>query len=173
MKVRVLHEAGFEEAMLGLSLSYGQEPHDMPPVAEKLLKKGGSHVKFLESINVWLDITAPRYWWAQADTYRIGTTKQSGSTMHTMTKRELTQDDFQGGIQVKALLDALNLHIRAKDWYWAKRHLPESFLQRRVVATNYKVLRHIIGQRLHHKLPEWQEFCLAVHDGVGFPEYLE
>lgn len=173
MKVHVLSEAGWQEAMLGLSLSYNQDPGDMPAVAEKLLAKGGSHIKYLESISVWLDITAPRYWWQQFDTYRVGVTKQSESTMHTIIKHVLTDADFEGGIALKDLLDALNWHIHARDWIWVKRHLPESFLQRRVVATNYKVLRHMIEQRKHHKLAEWHLFCSSVQGQVDHPKYLE
>ncbi len=76
MKTKLLHEHGSQEALLGLSLSYDSEPNIK--VANQLAHKQGGHNKFLESIVVWLDITAPRYWWQEFDTYRIGITKQSG-----------------------------------------------------------------------------------------------
>jgi len=170
MKVAILKEAGYEEALLGLSLSYNKKPD--PVVARKLAFKGDGHNKFLESIVVWLDVTAAREWWQQEATYRVGITRQSESTMHTITKRELGQSDFEGGIQSQALLDQLNLHIRANDWRWTKRHLPESFLQRRIVCANYMTLQRMIRQRSNHRLPEWNIFVLAVLGQVRHPELL-
>ena len=89
MDVQIMAECGVVEAMVGLSLSYGvgKSYEEMLEVAKKLYNKDGGHNKFLESIVVWLNIDAPRYWWQQFDTYRVGTTKQSGSTMHTIMKR--------------------------------------------------------------------------------------
>ena len=183
MKVVVLSEAGYDEAMLGLSRSYNKPLHDMPKVAEKLYRKDGGHNKFLESIMVWLDITAPRYWWQQIDTYRApqdgedgfqptGITKQSESTMHTLLQRELSQDDFEVGIP-SDLLFIVNTIIRQKDWYLAKRVLPESFLQSRVVCTNYKAIRNIIKQRCTHKLPEWRIFIDSLMRQLQYQEFLE
>jgi hypothetical protein len=157
--------------MLGLSLSYNQPVAKMPAVAARLLPRGGSHVKFLESIAVWLDITAPRYWWQQFDTYRIGITKQSESTMHTLLKRPLVQADLERPIP-ETVLDALNERIAAKRFDEVKALLPEGFLQRRIVCTNYKALRHIVGQRHDHRLAEWQTFIRAVLEQVEHPEYL-
>jgi len=65
MKVTILREAGYEEALLGLSLSYGQPVEEMPQVASILYRKDDSESKFLRQICIWLDITAPRYWWQQ------------------------------------------------------------------------------------------------------------
>ena len=80
MHVRILEEHGHDSALLGLSLSYDQTPERMPAVAERLRFRGDGHNKFLESILVWLDVTAPRYFWQQFDTYRVGVTKQRQST---------------------------------------------------------------------------------------------
>ena len=158
MKVTIIKEAGYEEALLGLSLSYNKDPKNMRSVAMKLSSRDGGHNKFLESIVLWLDITAPRYWWQQFDTYRVGVTKQSESTMHTVLKRKLTQEDFEGPILTDTL-EALNQLIADKDFGRLKNELPEGFLQRRIVCLNYKVIRHIIRQRRTHRLPEWQMFC--------------
>jgi len=144
----------------------------MAGVARKLLPKGGSHIKFLESVVVWLGITAPRYWWQQFDTYRVGMTKQSGSTMHTLMARPLTQEDFEEGIP-SAVLNAVNVAIVAKDFRLAKVILPESFLQQRQLCTNYKELRHIVGQRHNHRLPEWQFFVEEILRQAERPTYLE
>ena len=171
MQVRVLEEAGHRWAMLGLSLSYNQPIEKMPAVAAKLLPKGDSHVKFLESIVVWLDVTAPRYWWQQFDTYRVGVTKQSESTMHTLLKRPLAQGDFERPIP-ETTLHLLNDLIAKKRFDEVKTLLPEGFLQRRVVRANYKTLRHIVGQRHDHCLPEWQAFIQEVLAQVEHPAYL-
>lgn len=157
MKVKILSEHGYEQSLLGLSLSYNQPVENMPKVANRLYELGDGHNKFLESIVVWIDVTAPRYFWQQFDTYRIGITKQSESTMHTILKNGLTQDNFEGRISVQFLFE-LNASIVNKDFVRIKRHLPESFLQRRIICTNYKTIRHIIRQRSTHKLQEWQAF---------------
>ena len=183
MKVIILNEAGYDEAMLGLSLSYGQLPEDMPAVATKLLPLGGSHVKFLESIIVWLDIDAPLYWWKQADTYRApqgdpehlsvpsGVSKQSESTMHTILKRPLELSDFTRPIPLQTL-NRLNGLIEDKLFDQLNAELPNGFLQRRVVTTNYKVLRNMIEQRRNHRLAEWQTFISEVSSQVKHPELL-
>ena len=171
MQVIVMKESGWVPALTGLALSYDKDYRDMWPVADKLAQKDGGHNKFLESVCVWIDITAPRYWWQQFDTYRAGVTKQSGSTMHTLMRREVTQEDFEGEIP-QAIIDSVNKAINAKAFEVVKRILPEGFLQRRVVCTNYKALRGIVAQRLSHRLPEWQTFCEAILAGVDRPEYI-
>ena len=171
MIVRVLHECGYEQAMLGLSLSFDKPVGDMPKVAEKMYCKEGGHNKFLESIVVWLDVTAPRYWWQQMDTYRTGVTKQSESTMHTMMKRELTQDDFQLPLHT-GILTWINMLIRQKQFDKLKATLPEGFLQRRILCTNYQTLRRIIKQRRDHRLKEWQYFIEEIMDQLHHQEFL-
>ena len=108
--VRVLKESGFYEALFGLSLSFdvispevitgesnllsNEKFLKMQKVAQTLAFKGGGHNKFLESMQVWLLIRGSLSFWKQFDTYRVGTTKQSESTMHTLRKRVLTENDF-------------------------------------------------------------------------------
>jgi hypothetical protein len=167
----VLREAGYEEALLGLSLSFNQPVDKMEPVATRLCHKDGGHNKFLETLAVWLDVTAPRYWWQQFDTYRVGMTKQSESTMHTLLRRPLTQDDFEGEIH-PATVDRLNALIATKEFDQVKRELPEAFLQRRIVCTNYKTLRHMLVQRASHRLSEWQAFIGAVLHQLARPDLL-
>lgn len=191
MKVLVIEEAGYVPAIFGLGFSFGLtselefndfkgEDYIINPeslynrcqkVFNKLAFKDGGHNKALESIQVWLDIKAPRYWWQEFDTYRVGTTKQSESTIHTMTKRALEYNDFEG-VLPRACLREVNEAIAAKDWLEAKKRLPESFKQRRIVNTNYKVLRNIILQRKKHKLKLWQDFIQDVLDQIQHPELL-
>lgn len=93
MRALVLNEAGYEEAMVGISLSWASNPGRAKEIAPKLAHKQGGHNKFLESMMMWLDVDAPRYWWQEFDTYRVGVSKQSESTMHTITKRTLGPGD--------------------------------------------------------------------------------
>ncbi len=172
MKVRILEEHGYDAALLGLSLSYDQPSERMASVASRLRFRGDGHNKFLESIVAWLDVTAPRYFWQQFDTYRIGVSKQSQSTMHTMTARSLRQEDFSHPVPNEHL-EHLNRGIAAADWERVKRDLPESFLQRRIVCINYMALQRIVRQRRSHRLAEWPMFVEQVLAGVDHPELLE
>ncbi|MDD4904142.1 MAG: hypothetical protein PHV11_02635 [Candidatus Bipolaricaulis sp.] len=172
MNVTVLEEHGYASALLGLSLSYRQDPERMSAVARRLCSLGEGHNKYLESIVVWLDMTAPRYFWQQFDTYRIGVTKQSESTMHTLTSRPLGQDDFARPVPDEYLA-YLNDRIATGDWEGVKAGIPESFQQRRVVCLNYMVLRRMIRQRRTHRLPEWPEFVEHVLASVEHAELLE
>jgi len=171
MKVKLISEYGHYAAMLGLSLSYNSDLSKMPRRAELLASKDGGHNKFLESVIVWLDVTAPRYWWQQFDTYRVGVTKQSESTMHTLTSRPLTADDFECGMDLSSIPELLEA-ISIKDWKTAKRLLPESFLQRRIVTTSYKTLRHVYHQRKNHRLEEWQFFLNSVVEQLAHPNWI-
>lgn len=172
MNVKVLEEAGHAEALLGISLSFNSDIDRMWDRAERLAPLDGGHNKFLEAICVWLDIDAPRYWWSQFDTYRIGVTKQSESTMHTLTKRELEQGDFETPIN-PIVLGVVNGYIRDRNLVEAKAHLPEAFIQRRIVCTNYKSLRGVVKQRANHKLPEWQVLIQELEKQLDYPEYFK
>lgn len=171
MFVRVLNECGYDEAMAGLALSYNRGIDEMPAVALKLCGLDRGHNKFLESVIVWFLVQAPRDWWQQFDTYRVGVTKQSQSTMHTLMQRDLTQSDFERPIYA-ATLERLNELRRSGDFVQLKTELPEGFLQTRVVCANYKSLRNIILQRESHKLAEWHQFIADVKAGVAHPELL-
>jgi hypothetical protein len=171
MDVRVLRECGYEEAGLGLSLSFMKDPDAMGPVMRRLCARDGGHNKFLESIMLWMDVTAPRHFWQQFDTYRIGITKQSGSTMHTLLRAPLSQSDFEAPLPIETLA-RLNELVSAGDLVRLKNELPEGFLQRRVVCTNYKVLRTMVAQRRTHRSPCWRVFCDAVVRQAEHPEFL-
>lgn len=159
MKVTIIEEHGFESAMKGLARSFNQDPSKMPKVALNLSPKDLGHNKFLESIVVWIDIDAPRFWWSEFDTYRVGMTKQSDSTMHTLKRQPLTQENFEYKID-ELYLNHLNKMIDANlEIDIIKNALPDGFIQGRTICTNYKVLRNIILQRRNHKLPQWRFFC--------------
>ena len=171
MEVNVLNEAGYNEALYGLSLSYNRNIGSMPRVAERLAKYDNGENKFLESIVIWLDVRAPRYWWQQFDTYRVGITKQSESTMHTLMKRHLSDADFSGTMKLDHI-SWLNSLIDKRDFQRLKENLPEGFMQRRVVCMNYKALRHIYSQRYDHRLHEWREFLDGVLEHIEHPEFI-
>lgn len=155
MKVSILEVAGEGPAMLGLSLSRKRPIDEMPAVARRLARKDKGHNKFLEFIAVYLDVTAPRNWWQQFATYRVGTSGQSESTMYTLMGDGVTQDDFELPIPDPILVELSNL-IEEGDLLKVKNALPEGFLQRRIIKTDVKTLRRIWLQRRRHKLPQWQ-----------------
>lgn len=181
MRARLIEEAGYLPAIFGLGLSHNKTTRDeyhstewakehMAEVAKRLAFKDGGHNKFLESITIWLDVDAPRYWWQEADTYRL-TSKQSASTMHTITKSNISPLNFEDDIPRHILME-LNWYIKNQDWQKAKSILPESFLQRRIWKLDYKTLRNIILQRRNHKLKLWQQFIKEVLAQIKHPELL-
>lgn len=184
MKVTVLEECGQQWALRGMAYSYKDRALDVDewwisqyPKAIKraplLASKDGGHNKFLESITVYLDIEAPRSFWQEFDTYRVGTTKQSESTMHTLAKRGPLPEDFEDGIH-PVMFDAFCkvYELIKHDITQLKENLPEGFLQRRVVCTNYKVLRNIINQREGHRYKRWNEFKEQLLPQLMCKEYL-
>ena len=138
-------------------------------LAKKLIKSGPEHRKFLRMIHVQADVTAPRFWWQEFETYKYVETNSS-STMHLITKRYLRDDDFScdGGMGVN--YDGLNILIQKykettdadmKELYFRtiKQRLPESYNQLRTIDTNYEALLSMYWQRHIHRLTEWKTFC--------------
>lgn len=168
MIVKVLREAGYEEAMLGLSLSHHQPIGKMPRVAEKI-KDIDIENKFLEFIDVWVDVTAPFSWWKQADTYRM-TVKQSDSMMHNIHKAPITQSDFNRPIPENYLV-FLNLPEIQRDIDAIQDYMPAGYLQRRIWKLNYKNIRWILMGRTKHRLKTWREvFCVEMKNQLEHPE---
>ena len=158
LKTIVLKEAGHDEAALGFSLSYNSTVERAKALFPSFAFKQGGENKFLESIVIWLDVTAPRFWWQEIDTYRTGMSKQSESTMHTLKKQKLTQDSFEYNIpdlMLEMLEDATTSEASIES---IKNILPEGFLQRRIICTNYKTIQYIYNQRKNHRLPQWHDF---------------
>lgn len=154
---------------------------------EKLVKGGPVHAKFRRMITVYVDITAPLYWWKEFDTYKVGTVANSCSTMHKIHEKEFTMDDFscehltEGSINLlKDIICELNRYRSfynrydeldnknftngpitcKKDLWWQMiQLLPSSYNQKRTVMLNYEVLANIYEWRKNHKLDEWRSFC--------------
>lgn len=172
IKTEVLLEAGFTQAMIGLSLNKKQPVEAMPGVADKLAHRDGGHNKFLEHMMVWVNITAPRFWWQEFDTYRVGVSKQSESTMHTIiSDGELTHKHFDADISLHQL-EYLNYLIKQDELVKVKQQIPEGFLQKREVILSYKVLRHIKKQRTNHTLPHWNKFLMDLKAQLKFPNFI-
>lgn len=149
---------------------------------------GPVHAKYRRMIVVYVDITAPLYWWKEFDTYKVGTVSNSCSTMHKIADKEFTLEDFScehlmedsafafpfgGGWRgldavevLKCTIEALNnarkryLETKDKKYWWQMiQLLPSSYNQRRTEMMNYEVLANIYKWRKNHKLDEWREFC--------------
>lgn len=155
-------------------------PNDLE-LAQRLVRAGNEHAKFMRQIFVCVDITAPIYWWKEADTYKIGTVVNSTSTMHKLASTPITIECFEIGdynpdlqlidpvhlnIRIDSFLDDLEqlrqIYFKTKDRrYWKElvRWLPESWLQTRTMTMDYANLRNIYFQRKNHKLTEWHQFC--------------
>lgn len=150
---------------------------------QKLILAGREHGKFMRQIFVSVDITAPIFWWKEMDTYKIGTTANSTSTMHKLISKPITINDFSvsnldliihplenGDLIFEDIMENTiydcerlrELYLKTKDrryWYALIQLLPESYNQTRTWTANYAILRNIYFQRKNHKLIEWHEFC--------------
>ena len=143
-------------------------------LCQRLILGGTEHSTFLRLIQVWVDITAPRMWWIEMDRYRVGKEQVSCSTMHTITKRPFTEEDF--GLHVAGdTIDALNRYREAfykanseteKKVYWRYLidNLPQSYNQKRTVMMSYQTVRKICRERKGHKLVEWADFIEWARD---------
>ena len=155
----------------------------------KLVKGGPVHAKYRRMITVYVDITAPLYWWKEFDTYKVGTVANSCSTMHKIHENPFSVNDFsietltKGNLvdqndkllcpELKAhykhfanIIASLNnlrdLYTKTKNkiyWRCMIEALPSSYNQKRTVMLNYEVLANIYESRKNHKLDEWREFC--------------
>ena len=139
----------------------------------RLSSAGTDHAKFRRMIPVFITITAPLYWWKEFDTYKVGTTANSCSTMHKIHTKEFTLDDFSIDDYTEIYLanvvaDCETLrrkYLETNDkryWRGLIQLLPSSYNQRRTVALNYEVLTNIYRSRRNHKLTEWHTLCDAI-----------
>ncbi len=143
-------------------------------LAVRLAKAGSDHRKFLRQIIVSVDITAPLYWWKEFDTYKVGTTANSCSTMHKIHSKPFSREDFscdrltdEGLKMLDSIIDFLEEERRQfiadKDdrshWHNMIQILPSSYNQMRTVTLNYENLVNIYYARRTHKLAEWHTFC--------------
>lgn len=149
---------------------------------KQLVRAGTDHSKFMRMITVTCDIVAPLYWWKEFDTYKVGTVRNSCSTMHKIQEKEFSLSDFsvehlyndddnptyyKSPIRVMSdLCECLNYYRERyldtkdkKDWWQLIQLLPSSYNQRATVQLNYAVLQNMYHSRKNHKLDEWHDFC--------------
>lgn len=160
-----------------------------------LRNAGTDHRKYMRMITVYLDITAPLYWWKEFDTYKVGTVTNSCSTMHKIAAKEFTLDDFShehlnrtGLFILEGIIANLNewrayfiygfdsgeYKIEKGDkeqWWQMIQLLPSSYNQRRTVMLNYEVLANIYKSRRNHKLDEWHTLCDWI-EGLPYSELI-
>lgn len=160
MQIETIEIAGFAAAFSALRLPFGKEvrsrimtsihadewwigegasviidPKDLE-LMNTLVKRGDEHAKVVRGINVWAKITAPVFFWAEAETYRAGHERlASESTMHI---------DCRG--------------LSGKELQEAKAAIPMGKELTKVDMFSYQTLRRIVAQRHNHRLPEWHQF---------------
>lgn len=168
------------------SINFQVGPNDKD-LMKRLRNAGTDHRKFMRMLTVYVDITAPLYWWKEFDTYQVGVVKNSCSTMHKIAAKEFTLDDFShehldiyrehamyaptkyrfsSTDLLKLEIDVLNqcrdkyLETKDKKYWWQMiQLLPSSYNQKRTVMLNYEVLANMYKSRKNHKLDEWRELC--------------
>lgn len=154
----------------------GDNDHNL---MKRLNKAGTDHRKFMRMITVYIDVTAPLYWWKEFDTYKVGTVANSCSTMHKIHSKEfelndfshehLDKNDFHGEEALAYLEDIIVILNKSRDrfletkdkkyWWHMIQLLPSSYNQKRTVLLNYEVLANMYKSRKNHKLDCWREFC--------------
>jgi len=150
----------------------------MYKTACKLAGKGNGHDKFLESINVQMYVEAPRFIWQEFDTYRVGITKQSESTMHTIKKIDfddgtfIQMEDENNNFDFAMMLKYFERIVSRGNIHDIKVALPEGFIQARVVSTNYKTIRNIYYQRINHRMKWWKDNLNDLLRQLRHPEFI-
>ena len=157
-------------------------------LAQRMIGAGTDESKFMRQIFVSMDITAPLYWWKEADTYKIATVSNSCSTMHKITSSEITEENYSFDPEPDKpltdlptddyvrILDIKNRAVADVEWlrkkynetkdkrYWRLliQINPDGWLQKRTWTGNYQNLRNMYFARKNHKLIEWRQFCQMI-----------
>lgn len=167
-----LEMSGNHDAPISLLENVGPNDHGL---MMNLAKGGPVHAKYRRMITVWFDVTAPMFWWKEFDTYKVGTVRNSCSTMHKIHVKPFTLDDFshegcdevpQAIALLRVLVDTLetlrvafNETQEKKYWRALIELLPSNYNMKSTICTNYEVLGHIRFDRKGHKVDEWHTFC--------------
>ena len=157
-------------------------------LAQRMIGAGTDESKFMRQIFVSMDITAPLYWWKEADTYKIATVSNSCSTMHKITSSEITEENYSFDPEPDKpltdlptndyvrILDIKNRAVADVEWlrkkynetkdkrYWRLliQINSDGWLQKRTWTGNYQNLRNMYFARKNHKLIEWIQFCQII-----------
>lgn len=173
------------DSKFGLDSKFIIGPNDMQ-LAQRMLGGGAEESKFMRQIIISMDIEAPIFWFKEFDTYKIGTTANSCSTMHKLTSSEIGVQNFSFDefienfeLEDQELISKIRVDIIAYCEELRKRYLetkdkriwralieilPSAWNQRRTWTANYQVLRNIYFQRRNHKLDEWRAFCKIIEE---------
>lgn len=191
MEIEILKTDGFEEAIEAMRLplksgdrsdsgqvfrplsgSYFQIGEKDRELSEKLIAGGSSHRKHLRLIDAWIKVKAPLFWWKEFDTYRVGVDKLSESTMHTLMRKPIREEDFdlprdeEGRIAfwIALFISELEDCRQAGNFEALNALLPQSYIQTRIIKVSYEALRSIYFERRYHVLPQWRAFCEALKE---------
>lgn len=144
-------------------------------------RNGEGHDNYLKGILVQMDLTAPLYFWKQAQRYHWFDFVSSQSTMHCLLKFDVgTQCVKDTNKEVLAIVQILVHEYKAlsdndpskKDkWRELVATLPSGFCLTATMTTNYQQLKTMYLQRRYHKLKEWQEFCKWCDELPNFIEF--
>ena len=167
---------------------------------ERLAKGGSVEAKYKRMLPIHVDVTAPLYFWKEADQYKVGTTTNSCSTMHKIAAKEFTLDDFshehltaRSMRRLTETIDDLNFYrdiylnggiddfegapigYEPRDktvWLQMIQLLPSSYNQRRTWFLNYETLTGIYHYRKSHKLQEWRDVCAWIKNELPYSELI-
>lgn len=179
MQVTVLQVAGIEHAMRWMRYArrtQGDSQGETIGARDERLAQAlvraprDSHSKMCRVIQVWMDVLAPLKWWKQFDTYKVGTTALSTSTMNNIMDG-VTAADFSPLVEAQAI-ELVQRLIEQGDEQRVFANLPLDYLQLRGVLANYQVLRNVWLDRRHHKLVEWQAFLAAIREQCPYAQEL-
>lgn len=169
----------------GIDLTLGiEKEHSLERGTQLAHAKGGGHDQFLTGIRIAFDLTFTNKAWVEAERYRFLEFVSSQSTMHRITKFNLSEqyneyvdkrvieimeeklDDYNDLIKTikntpkdnKALLEELE-ELRKEKYLGLLYTNPAGFELTARLTTNYRCLKNVYQQRKNHRLPEWREFC--------------
>lgn len=174
------------EEVYGVGLVYKVGRNDLD-LMHRLYVGGPVHRKYLRTIPVTVDITCNHFWWAEFDTYKVGTVRNSCSKMHKIHVKEFVPDDFSHeGIHEVGLrtIEVFNSVLSELEWlrcefnrtqekkYWRAmiELLPMGYNIKATVYLNYEVIMNIYKWRKNHKLDEWHAFCAWAEELPYFKE---
>lgn len=155
---------------------------------KSLVKAGTDHSKFMRMIGISMDITSHQAWWAEFDTYKVATVRNSCSKMHTIHVKAFEPDDFShegidevGGTtkvqfmntlaELEYLRQTFNRTQERKYWRAIIELLPSGYNLRATVTLNYAVARNQYHARKAHKLSEWHDYCRTL-EGLPYAELI-
>lgn len=163
-------------------------PKDLK-LAQRLIKAGSDHRKFMRQIFVCVDIVAPSFWWPEFDTYKVATVRNSCSKMHRIHVKSFVKSDFsyegtdalinKGDPRLSAkvrghlentleILEFFRVRFnetKDKDYWRALiENLPHGYNMRATITFNYETLYNIYGSRHNHKVDEWS---------IGFMKWID